>query len=98
MTNYPNPADMRQGPTNVAYLLNEDATVKISLFDLLGYLIREWNFSAGQEGGRSGPNVFQWDGRDFGGTQVSAGGYIMRIEVTGAKGSTTVIRKIGVIN
>jgi len=92
------PADMRLGPTNIAYILNEDSTVKIKLFDILGYQVREWQFAAGEIGGKAGPNVFQWDGRDSGGTKVSAGGYIMRIEVIGAKGSTFVIRKIGVIN
>ena len=72
--------------------------VKVLLFDLMGYQIREWLFAAGEPGGKQGPNTFQWDGRESGGTRVAAGGYIMRLEVTGAKGSTTVIRKIGVIN
>jgi hypothetical protein len=98
VTNYPNPADIRQGPTNISYILNEDAAVKIMLFDLLGYQIRTWEFAAGSSGGRAGPNVFQWDGTDTGGSKVAAGGYIMRIEVIGSKGSTTVIRKIGIIN
>jgi hypothetical protein len=98
VTNYPNPVDIRQGPTNIAYILNEDATVKITMFDLLGYAIREWNFDAGSKGGVAGPNVFQWDGTDSSGRRVGAGGYILRIEVIATKGSTTVIRKIGVIN
>jgi hypothetical protein len=98
VTNYPNPADMRQGPTHVSFILNEDAAVKITLYDLLGYEIRRWEFVAGEQGGKAGPNIFSWDGKDSSGKQVSAGGYIMRIEVIGSKGSTTVIRKIGVIN
>ena len=97
VTNYPNPVDIRQGPTNIAYILNEDATVKLNLFDLLGYLVRTWEFGAGQSGGRAGPNVVPWDGSDDSGSRVAAGGYILRIEVVGSKGSTTVIRKIGVI-
>jgi flagellar hook assembly protein FlgD len=68
------------------------------MYDLLGYKVREWNFGTGETGGQAGPNVFQWDGTDEGGKKVSAGGYILRIEVIGDKGSTTVIRKIGVIN
>jgi hypothetical protein len=98
VTNYPNPVDTRKEPTNVAYILNEDSAVKITLFDLLGYLVREWQFESGQNGGKAGPNVFQWDGSDSGGRKVAAGGYIMRIEVIGAKGSTVVIRKIGILN
>lgn len=96
--NYPNPVDTRKEPTNIAYVLQEDSQVKITLFDLLGYLVREWEFSAGSPGGKAGPNVFKWDGSDTGGRKVAAGGYIMRIEVIGSKGSTTVIRKIGIIN
>jgi hypothetical protein len=98
VTNYPNPVDTRQGPTNVSYILNAPSTVKITLFDLLGYQLRIWEFSAGSNGGKLGPNVFQWDGTDDSGRKVAAGGYIMRIEVTGEKGSTTVLRKIGIIN
>ncbi len=98
VTNYPNPVDIRQGPTNISYILNEDSSVKITLFDILGYQIRSWEFSAGGNGGKAGPNVFKWDGTDAGGSKVAAGGYIMRIEVIGTKGSTTVIRKIGILN
>jgi hypothetical protein len=98
VTNYPNPVDTRQGPTNISYILNQDSTVEITLFDLLGYQIRTWQFGAGSNGGKAGPNVFQWDGTDAGGGKVAAGGYIMRIVVTGEKGSTTVIRKIGILN
>jgi hypothetical protein len=64
---------------------------------LLGYQIRTWQFSAGENGGKLGPNVFEWDGLDDSGRHVSAGGYIMRIEVVGDKGSTVVLRKIGII-
>jgi hypothetical protein len=98
VTNYPNPADMRQGPTTISFILNEDSTVKVTLYDLLGYFVRDWNFTAGSNGGRAGPNTFQWDGTDSSGKKVSAGGYIMRLEVIGTKGSSTVIRKIGVLN
>jgi hypothetical protein len=97
VTNYPNPVDTRQGPTHISYILNSASSVKITLFDLLGYQIRTWQFSAGENGGKLGPNVFEWDGLDDSGRHVSAGGYIMRIEVVGDKGSTVVLRKIGII-
>jgi hypothetical protein len=98
VTNYPNPVDTRQGPTRVSYILNEDAKVQIKLFDMLGYMVREWSFEAGSNGGKAGPNVFTWDGADNGGNKVAAGGYFMRIEVIGTKGSTIAIRQIGVIH
>ena len=98
VTNYPNPVDTRQGPTHVSYILNAPSSVKITVFDLLGYEIRTWQFSAGASGGMVGPNVFDWDGTDDAGRHVAAGGYIMRIEVVGDKGSIVVLRKIGIIN
>jgi hypothetical protein len=96
--NYPNPADTRTGPTQVTYLLNEDANVTVGLFDLLGYKVRQWEFAAGDPGGKAGPNTFPWDGSNEGGGKVAAGGYILRIEVRGSKGTTTVIRKIGIVH
>jgi hypothetical protein len=96
--NYPNPADTRVGPTYITYVLNEDANVTIHLYDLLGYKVREWQFPAGSPGGKAGPNTYPWDGTNDGGAKVAAGGYILRIEVRGSKGTTTVIRKIGIIH
>ncbi|MBI4395978.1 MAG: hypothetical protein HY548_02710, partial [Elusimicrobia bacterium] len=96
--NYPNPADTRISPTYITYLLNEDANVTVTLYDLLGYKVKQWEFPAGTQGGRTGPNSYPWDGTNDDGTKVSAGGYILRIEVRGSKGTTTVIRKIGIIH
>jgi len=96
--NYPNPADTRVSPTYVTYILNEDANVTIGLYDLMGYKVREWVYNSGDTGGRMGPNTFPWDGTNEGGGKVAAGGYIMRIEVRGTKGTSTVIRKIGIIH
>jgi hypothetical protein len=96
--NYPNPADTRNGPTQITYLLNEDANVTVTLFDLLGYKVRQWEFAAGNPGGRAGPNTFPWEGDNESGVNVAAGGYILRVEVRGSKGTVTVIRKIGIIH
>jgi flagellar hook assembly protein FlgD len=76
--------------------LNADSKVQIKMFDLLGYQVREWSFDAGQQGGKAGPNVFSWDGSSSGGQKVAAGGYVLRIQVIGEKGTTEIIRMIGV--
>jgi hypothetical protein len=105
VSNYPNPVDTRkggvEGRTFITYLLASDAEVNITVYDLLGYRVMHWRFNAGEEGGRQGPNTVPpegWDGTNESGQKVSKGGYLAQIKVGGSKGSTTVIRKIGVIH
>jgi hypothetical protein len=76
-------------------------TFSITVYDLLGYRVMRWNFAGGSEGGKQGPNTVPpegWDGTNEAGQKVSKGGYLAQIKVSGSKGSTTVIRKIGVIH
>ena len=78
-----------------------DAQVDITIYDLLGYRVMAWSFPAGSPGGEQGPNTVPaggWDGTNESGQKVSKGGYLAQIKVGGSKGSTTVIRKIGVIH
>jgi hypothetical protein len=105
VTNYPNPVDTRKGGidgrTYISYLLSSDAQVDITIYDLLGYRVMGWSFPAGGPGGQQGPNTVPpngWDGTNESGQKVSKGGYLAQIKVGGTKGSTTVIRKIGVIH
>jgi hypothetical protein len=106
VSNYPNPVDTRkgglEGRTCINYLLASDAQVDITVYDLLGYRVISWSFPAGSPGGQQGPNVCVptggWDGTNEAGQKVSKGGYLAQIKVGGSKGSTTVIRKIGVIH
>jgi hypothetical protein len=105
VANYPNPVDTRkggmEGRTVITYLLSGDADVEITIYDLLGYRVMHWNFPSGGLGGRQGTNNVPaggWDGTNEAGQKVSKGGYLAQIKVSGAKGSTTVIRKIGVIH
>lgn len=100
VSNYPNPVDTRQGGfTTVTYMLGADSDVTITIYDLLGYKVREWHFNPGDAaGGRSGPNFLKWFGDTDGGEKVSKGGYIVKIEVKSSKGSQTIIRKVGIIH
>jgi hypothetical protein len=105
VSNYPNPVDTRKGGLNgrtfITYLLASDASVDITIYDLLGYRVISWSYPAGSPGGQQGPNTVPpngWDGTNEAGQKVSKGGYLAQIKVGGAAGSTTVIQKIGVIH
>jgi hypothetical protein len=100
--NYPNPFDARTGgsgsKTTIYYVLGADSDVTITVYDMLGYVVKTTNYSAGAEGGRAGPNFVTWDGKNSTGRLVAKGGYIARIKVKSPGGTATEIRKIGVIH
>jgi hypothetical protein len=102
LVNAPNPFDSRKGglagQTQIMYTLTKDVPVRITLYDLLGFRVRRWDFSAGQNGGRAGANQFFWDGTNEAGQKVSKGGYLAQIEIETPETVVTVIRKIGVIH
>jgi len=102
VSNYPNPVDTRkggvEGRTAITYTLNSDAEVIITIYDLLGYVVREFKFSNGSNGGQLGPNVVLWDGKNALGAFVSKGGYIVRVKASSSKGSKVITRKVGVIH
>ncbi len=95
--NYPNPFDSRREGTTIAYTLPEDAAVRVRIYDLFGYQVKEFSFSAGEMGAHNGANLIQWDGTDGTGDKVSKGGYICRVTVEGSR-PVNGIRKIGVIH
>ncbi len=71
----------RRGGTNRdrPYTLSKDLPVRVTLYDLFGFRVRRWDFSAGQTGGRAGQNSFSWDGTNESGQKVSKGGYLAQI-------------------
>jgi flagellar hook assembly protein FlgD len=112
VSNYPNPVDFRkEKKTYITYVLNEDAEVTVSLYDLMGYKVYEWNMKPsdgshqGEEswvngtgkGAMAGTNVIVWDGQNQSGNPVSKGGYVAQIVVKSGKGIIKTTRKIGVI-
>ena len=102
VSNFPNPVDTRkggvEGSTKITYELNDDAEVTITIYDLLGNVVREFYFSRGANGGRQGPNFVLWNGKNALGGFVAKGGYIVRVKASSAKGSKIITRKIGVIH
>jgi hypothetical protein len=102
VSNFPNPVDLRkggvEGRTVITYMLNDDAEVTITIYDLLGYIVKEFKFSRGTPGAKTGPNFVTWDGTNALNSIVSKGGYIVRVKASSPKGSKTIMRKIGVIH
>jgi len=102
VTNAPNPFDSRrgglEGQTRISYQLAADSTVHVRVYDLFGFKVRQWDFSANDEGGRAGLNDFLWDGTNATGQKVSKGGYLVSIDVENAQGHSQTLRKVGVIH
>ncbi len=98
LVNYPNPFDSRQGNTTIAYELEQNASVTIRLYDLLGSPVRVWNLDAGQIGAQQGLNQVPWDGADERGEKVPAGGYVCQVMVDEERGLVQGIRKIAVVH
>lgn len=97
LINYPNPFDSRKEETFISYRLPQDLPVRVRIYDLFGYRVKEFNFSAGELGARRGENIVRWDGTDGSGQKVSMGGYLCQVTVEGEQ-SARGIRKIGVIH
>lgn len=95
--NYPNPFDSRKEETIITYRLPQDYPVRLKIFDLFGYPVKEFYFTAGEMGGRSGVNTIRWDGTNGNGDKVSKGGYVCQVLVE-ANQPVQGIRKIGVIH
>src|SRR5882762_1424031 len=55
LINAPNPFDSRkgglEGQTRISYTLAKEASVRVTLYDLLGFRVRRWDFPVGQNGG-----------------------------------------------
>ena len=102
VSSYPNPVDLRkggvEGRVDITYTLNDNAEVTMTIYDLLGYVVREFKFSSGSEGGKLGPNHVLWNGQNGLGGVVGKGGYIVRVKASSPKGSKVIIRKVGVIH
>ena len=97
-TNYPNPFHPDQGPTTIAYKLDDNAAVTLRIYTQTGSLVVRQEFPRGGVGGQAGLNEFLWDGRNGDGKVVSSGGYIVLIEARGPGETMHVMkRKIGLV-
>ena len=102
VSSYPNPVDLRkggvEGKVDITYSLNDNAEVTMTIYDLLGYVVREFMFSSGSDGGKLGPNHVIWNGQKGLGGTVGKGGNIVLVKASSPKGSKVILRKIGVIH
>jgi flagellar hook capping protein FlgD len=98
ITNYPNPFHPGEAPTTIAYVLNDNATVTMTVHTLAGGLVLERTYATGTQGGRQGLNEVTWDGRNGDGDYVASGGYILDVQAQGG-GETLhhMRRKIAVV-
>ncbi len=82
---YPNPFHAGSEAILLSYVLDQDAPVKVSIYTLLGDLVREISIAAGDRGGLGGLNEVPWDGRNGKGEIVRPGVYVAKIDGTGVK-------------
>ncbi|MDZ7288682.1 MAG: FG-GAP-like repeat-containing protein [candidate division KSB1 bacterium] len=84
--NYPNPTEGNS--TTIRYRLNDDAQVKISIYDTAGDLVEEF----------SGPGLAQADNEVVWNlSDVQSGVYLARVEAKGASETSVAIIKIAVV-
>jgi M6 family metalloprotease-like protein len=77
---YPNPA-----PSSVRFMLQlaPGQTAELSLYDIRGRLVRDWNLVGGQQ-------LLEWDGMDGEGRRAAAGTYLLQLRA----GDQRVQRKV----
>ena len=80
---YPNPFHAGSEAVLLSYVLGQDAAVKVSIYTLLGDLVRELSLATGAPGGTGGLNEVPWDGRNGKGDLVRPGVYVARIDGPG---------------
>jgi hypothetical protein len=98
LTNYPNPFHPDEAPTTFAYVLDDDARVRLRIYTLSGGLVLDREYPPGTTGGSAGLNEITWDGRNGAGEAVASGGYILYVQAEGEGATMHVMRrKIGVV-
>lgn len=76
LPNYPNPF---RGQTQLGYALPEAAEVRLTVYDVLGRVVRR--LASGRM--RAGRHQVRWDGRSDGGQAAASGVYFVRLEALG---------------
>ena len=75
-----NPFNPKEGPAEIAYILEEDTDIKLMIFTLSGEKLFERSISAGAAGAAKGQNYISWDGANSDGKTVLNGIYILVID------------------
>jgi hypothetical protein len=88
--NYPNPFNPS---TTILYRLPEEGSVSLILYNLKGQEVR----TLAQENQKPGDHSVMWDGANGAGERVPSGVYVYQLKVKTAGGSSSVSRKIMLI-
>jgi hypothetical protein len=81
--NYPNPFGAGRESTRIAYFLQAPSEVSITIYSIAGEKVFEEQLAIGDAGTGSGPQEFEWDGRNMNSEVVRNGLYICRLEAGG---------------
>ena len=60
--NYPNPFAPPGQTTKISYFLNQNADIKVYIFNMIGQSVKKFECPQGTEGGHAGYNQVTWDG------------------------------------
>ncbi len=100
ISNYPNPFRAGSEITNISFLLNEPAEVKLKIHSLFGDLVYSKNYTKQEIENKMNEtgNVINisWDGKNSKGDIVGNGGYICIVETIIEGQKKKLMRKIGV--
>jgi hypothetical protein len=94
VTNFPNPFDSRNERTTILFSLAQESQVSISIYDLLGNLVRQ--FPSKLES--AGTTSVVWDGTNDAKEKVAKGGYLVLLVANSSTGTAQAIRKVGVLH
>jgi hypothetical protein len=96
LSNYPNPFSAGRNTTQIAYYLDDNATVSAAIFTLAGDQVRSLCQGALQT---IGEHILPWDGRTASGQAVVNGVYLLRVEAATLSTHETItqLRKIAVV-
>jgi hypothetical protein len=98
ITSYPNPFHPDETTATIAYVLDDNASVRVRVYTISGGLVLDQQYTSGGLGGSTGLNEIEWDGRNGDGEPVASGGYIVYVEAEGSGATQHVMRrKIGVV-
>ena len=75
----PNPFDPTGPPAKISYVLSDNVPVTVEIYGLVAGLVWEERFTAGQNGGKSGINIVEWNGTDRAGVDLKKGLYSLHV-------------------
>lgn len=74
---YPSPFNPGIQPVTIQYYMLSSGDVTVTVYDLMGNLVKAWEIRSGDNGALQGLNQVLWDGRNGQGDVVANGGYIV---------------------